>query len=101
MQNLTYNEHTSQTQIFQGNCLDILPELKDCSVDLIVTSPPYADQRKDTYGGVHLDNYVEWFLPNNSHVQSGLCTIGLDSHEKGTIFLREGIESERQLNRAA
>jgi site-specific DNA-methyltransferase (adenine-specific)/site-specific DNA-methyltransferase (cytosine-N4-specific) len=32
-------------------------------VDLIVTSPPYADQRKSTYGGIHPDKYVEWFLP--------------------------------------
>lgn len=33
------------------------------SVDLIITSPPYADQRKDVYGGVHPDKYVDWFLP--------------------------------------
>jgi site-specific DNA-methyltransferase (adenine-specific)/site-specific DNA-methyltransferase (cytosine-N4-specific) len=30
---------------------------------LIITSPPYADQRKDTYGGISVDKYVEWFLP--------------------------------------
>ena len=33
------------------------------SVDLIVTSPPYADQRTSTYGGIRPDNYVEWFIP--------------------------------------
>lgn len=32
-------------------------------MDLIFTSPPYADQRKSTYGGIHPDNYVDWFLP--------------------------------------
>ena len=52
-----------QNRIFQGDCLEILPQLPDNSIDLIVTSPPYADQRKDTYGGVHPDKYVEWFLP--------------------------------------
>lgn len=31
------------------------------SVDLIVTSPPYADARAHTYGGVKPDEYVEWF----------------------------------------
>ncbi|MCY4444098.1 MAG: site-specific DNA-methyltransferase [Proteobacteria bacterium] len=31
------------------------------SVDLIVTSPPYADARKRTYGGIKPDEYVEWF----------------------------------------
>jgi site-specific DNA-methyltransferase (adenine-specific)/site-specific DNA-methyltransferase (cytosine-N4-specific) len=35
----------------------------DNSVDLIVTSPPYVDSRKNTYGGIHPDKYVEWFLP--------------------------------------
>ncbi len=28
-----------------------------------MTSPPYADQRAATYGGVKADDYVEWFLP--------------------------------------
>ena len=41
----------------------MLKKLPDNSVDLIFTSPPYADQRKNTYGGVHPDKYVEWFLP--------------------------------------
>nr|WP_322817137.1 site-specific DNA-methyltransferase [Chloroflexus sp.] len=27
------------------------------------TSPSYADRRKNTYGGIHPDKYVEWFLP--------------------------------------
>lgn len=51
------------TKIILGDCLDKLKELEDNSVDLIVTSPPYADSRKKTYGGIHPDNYVEWFLP--------------------------------------
>ena len=55
--------HVEQPVIYQGDCLDILPELESNSIDLIVTSPPYADQRKDTYGGVSPDKYVEWFLP--------------------------------------
>jgi hypothetical protein len=40
-----------------------LPALPDACVDLIVTSPPYADSRKETYGGIHPDKYVQWFLP--------------------------------------
>lgn len=46
-----------------GDCLKILPHLPDKSVDLIVTSPPYADQRKNTYGGIHPDDYADWFMP--------------------------------------
>jgi len=33
------------------------------SVDLVFTSPPYADQRKASYGGIRPDRYVAWFLP--------------------------------------
>lgn len=51
------------TQLFLGDSREKLKLLGDNSVDLIVTSPPYADQRKDTYGGIRHDNYVEWFLP--------------------------------------
>ncbi|MCL5059110.1 MAG: site-specific DNA-methyltransferase [Candidatus Thermoplasmatota archaeon] len=51
------------TQILEGDCREMLKRLPDNSVDLIVTSPPYADQRKQTYGGVRPDQYVEWFLP--------------------------------------
>jgi len=52
-----------KTGIYLGNCKEQLKLLPDNSVDLIVTSPPYADQRKNTYGGIHPDKYVEWFLP--------------------------------------
>jgi site-specific DNA-methyltransferase (adenine-specific) len=50
-------------QIILGDCLEVLKQLPDNSVNLIMTSPPYADSRRSTYGGVHPDQYVEWFLP--------------------------------------
>jgi len=46
-----------------GDCKEELKQLEENSIDLIVTSPPYADQRKNTYGGIHPNKYVEWFLP--------------------------------------
>jgi len=52
-----------RADIILGDCLHALEKMKSNSVDLIVTSPPYADQRKNTYGGIHPDKYVEWFLP--------------------------------------
>jgi DNA modification methylase len=54
---------TIQSGLLIGDCRDLLPTIPDDSVDLIVTSPPYADQRKHTYGGVTPDEYIEWFLP--------------------------------------
>ena len=50
-------------EIYLGDCNEELKCLPDNSVDLIVTSPPYADQRKNTYGGISVDKYVAWFLP--------------------------------------
>jgi DNA modification methylase len=36
-------------KIIQGDCVNELKKLKDCSVDMVLTSPPYDDLR--TYGG--------------------------------------------------
>lgn len=52
-----------KTDLYLGDCKEQLKLLPDNSVDLIFTSPPYADQRKNTYGGIHPDKYVDWFLP--------------------------------------
>ena len=51
------------TDIYLGDSKEQLRLLPENSVDLVVTSPPYADQRRSTYGGIHPDDYVEWFLP--------------------------------------
>lgn len=51
------------TKILLGDSREILKEIDDNLVDLIVTSPPYADRRKNTYGGINTEEYVEWFLP--------------------------------------
>jgi site-specific DNA-methyltransferase (adenine-specific) len=64
---LTFNENTQKTDLINriicGDCEKILKDLPDNSVDLIITSPPYADQRDATYGGIKPDQYVSWFMP--------------------------------------
>lgn len=50
-------------QLIQGDCQEVLKHFPDNSIDLIFTSPPYADQRHKTYGGVSPDEYIDWFLP--------------------------------------
>jgi site-specific DNA-methyltransferase (adenine-specific) len=52
-----------ENSIIHGDAREELRRLASSSVDLIFTSPPYADSRKHTYGGIHPDRYVEWFLP--------------------------------------
>jgi DNA modification methylase len=43
-----------RAEIFFGDSKEQLKNIPDDSVDLIVTSPPYADQRKGTYGAFTL-----------------------------------------------
>lgn len=50
-------------KLLLGDCEKVLAEVPDNSIDLIFTSPPYADQRQNTYGGVSPDEYVDWFMP--------------------------------------
>ena len=53
MQNIIHNESNLETML----------RMPDNSVNLVMTSPPYAEARKKTYGGIHPDKYVEWFKP--------------------------------------
>jgi len=50
-------------KIIEGFSEKELKKLPDNSVDMVFTSPPYADRRKKTYGGISEDKYVEWFTP--------------------------------------
>lgn len=52
-----------QSLLVLGSAQDNLLLIPDNTIDLIVTSPPYANQRKATYGGIKNEDYVEWFLP--------------------------------------
>ena len=62
--------------IFQGDCEEVLKKIPDSSVDLIFTSPPYADQRQKTYGGISPDDYVGWFLFKAAQFQRVLKPTG-------------------------
>lgn len=66
----------TQTRLYNGDCLKELKNLPPASVDLIITSPPYADQRKATYGGIHADKYVDWFLPIGKELKRVLKPTG-------------------------
>lgn len=55
----------AQFKVINGDCEDSIRSgsISPDSINLIVTSPPYADQRKNQYGGIHPDDYLNWFLP--------------------------------------
>ena len=59
--------------LIEGDCLTALAQVPDASVDLIVTSPPYADARA---GGIVPDHYVEWFIPRAHEFRRVLAPTG-------------------------
>ncbi len=69
-----------ENRYFVGDCRDVLKDVPEGTFNLIVTSPPYADSRKKTYGGIHPDKYVEWFLPRSEEFLRTL-------HPRGTFIL--------------
>jgi len=46
--------------ILEGDCVEVMRTLPAESVDAVITSPPYAMQRKATYGGVPESEYPAW-----------------------------------------
>lgn len=48
---------------YEGNSLAVMRRIDDATIDLVVTSPPYALEFKKEYGNVAKERYVEWFLP--------------------------------------
>lgn len=60
---MTRKYETSLGTAFCADAMDILSTLDDHSVDLVVTSPPYALHFKKEYGNVSQEDYVEWISP--------------------------------------
>lgn len=48
---------------YLGDALELLRYLENKSINLIVTSPPFALKRKKEYGNVDPHEYVDWFIP--------------------------------------
>jgi len=51
--------------IICGDNQEVLRKFPDNCIDLIITSPPYAEARKNVYGGVSPNKFVDWFLPKS------------------------------------
>jgi DNA modification methylase len=46
-----------KSPVLLGDCNDLIPTLEDGSVSLVLTSPPYADQRSGHYEGIPAEEY--------------------------------------------
>lgn len=54
--------YTSKGATFIGDSRELLAELPDRSVNLVITSPPFALQRQKEYGNLEQHEYIDWFL---------------------------------------
>lgn len=61
----SFNPYYSQNHgaIYLGDSLELIKYIDDNSINLILTSPPFALARKKEYGNESADKYIEWFLP--------------------------------------
>lgn len=63
---IEYISHSKQklpvNTIICGDALEVLKTFPKECIDFIVTSPPYADRRAHTYGGISPAKYVTWFI---------------------------------------
>ncbi|MBH8567108.1 site-specific DNA-methyltransferase [Nostoc sp. CENA67] len=49
--------------VYLGDSLELIKFIDDNSINLILTSPPFALTRKKEYGNESAEKYIEWFLP--------------------------------------
>lgn len=67
---------TSKGKCICGNSLELLNELEDNSINLVVTSPPFALQRKKAYGNENQEEYVNWLCEFGKLVYKKLADNG-------------------------
>ena len=67
---------TRRGQVYEGDALEILRSMPDSSVNLVITSPPYALEFKKEYGNESQAEYVSWFLPFAHEVRRVLTDDG-------------------------
>ena len=74
--NLNITPMLEPSSIIQGDCLEVMKQIPDGIIDAVITSPPYADRRMNTYGGKKDVDYIEWFLPIASQIKRLLKSSG-------------------------
>ena len=72
---------------FRGDSLPWLKSMPDESVDLVLTSPPFALNRKKAYGNEPESSYVEWLLPFADEVWRVLKPTGSFVLELGSAWM--------------
>jgi DNA modification methylase len=67
---------TLRGEAIVGDSPEVLQELQDESVDLVMTSPPFALLREKAYGNLGQEDYVDWLVGFGPHVHRVLKKTG-------------------------
>ena len=67
---------TNLGEMYCADSLELMKGMDSESVDLVVTSPPYALHFKKEYGNIDQEGYIEWFLPFASEIKRVLKPTG-------------------------
>ena len=76
MVELVASYETDLGRCFHADALTVLRSIESESVDLVLTSPPYALRRKKRYGNVSAQQYIDWFLPFTEQIYRVLRASG-------------------------
>jgi site-specific DNA-methyltransferase (adenine-specific)/site-specific DNA-methyltransferase (cytosine-N4-specific) len=79
--------HSPREGLYVGDCLEALAIQEAASINLIMTSPPYAEARKTVYGGIPADQYVGWWLARAAQFRRVLTQDG-----SLVVNIKEGCE---------
>lgn len=63
LQKLSPAYSTPTGAMFNVDAMALLTKLPSDSVDMVMTSPPFALTRKKEYGNEPIERYLEWFMP--------------------------------------
>jgi DNA modification methylase len=80
-----------------GDALALLGQVPNESIDLVLTSPPFALRRQKTYGNVEEKDYVAWITPFGSEVFRVLKKTGSLVLDLGGAY-RAGVPSRSLYN---
>lgn len=89
--------HTARGQAYVGDSLELLAQLPDGTIDLVMTSPPFALRRQKTYGNVEESEYVQWIKPFGQEVFRVLKESGSFVLDLGGAY-RSGMPSRSLYN---
>jgi DNA modification methylase len=80
--------HTEFGKAFVGDALELLNRLKENSVNLVITSPPFALLREKEYGNKPQEEYIDWLAQFAARIKNVLAEDGSFVLDLGGSYAR-------------